>query len=80
VHLLAVGFGDLMSVIGVSLGAGIVVTAAFAFVVRESARSADARRTGDTTAATLHAALAFLFFVAFAAIVIYGVAIMLSKD
>jgi hypothetical protein len=80
VSVLAVGFGDLMSVIGVSLGAGVVVTAAFAFVVRESARSADARRTGDTGAATLHAALAFLFFAAFLAIVVYGVIVMLSKD
>jgi hypothetical protein len=80
VPVLAVGFGELFSVVWVSLGAGIVVTAAFAFVVRESARSADARRSGDARAATLHALLAFLFFAAFLVIVTYGVVIMLSKD
>jgi hypothetical protein len=78
--VLAVAFADLASVIGVSLGAGIVVPAAFAFVVREGARSSDARRNGDGRAAALHAALACLFFAAFAAIVVYGVIIMLSKD
>jgi hypothetical protein len=77
--VLAVAFSDLASVVGVSLGAGIVVPAAFAFVVRESARSGDARRNGDGRAAAVHATLACLFFAAFAAIVVYGVIIMLSK-
>jgi hypothetical protein len=80
VPVLAVAFGDLVTVIGVSLGAGVLVTAAFAFVVRESARSADARRSGDARSATLHAILAAIFFAAFLVIVIYGVIIMLSKD
>jgi hypothetical protein len=79
VRVLAVAFGDLVSVVGVSLGAGVVVTAAFAFVVLESGRSGEARRSGNSRAATLHAALAALFFIAFAVIVIYGVVIMLSK-
>jgi ABC-type nickel/cobalt efflux system permease component RcnA len=76
----AVGFSELLSVIWVSLGAGVFVTATFAFVVREAARAADASRSGDARAATLHGTLAVLLLILFAVILIYGVSIMLSKD
>ena len=77
--LAAVEFNQLLDVIWISLVAGIVVTAAFGFVVRESARSAEARRAGESGSAALHATLAVLFFVAFAAFVVVGLVIMLRK-
>jgi hypothetical protein len=78
--LAAVELGQLVQVIWVSLGASIVVTAAFALVVRESGRSAEARRGGHGAASALHAGLAVLFFAAFVVIVVFGVVTMLSKD
>jgi hypothetical protein len=75
----AVEFVKLLEVVWISLIAGVVVTAAFALVVRESARSAEARRAGEGGAAALHAALALLFFAAFAVIVVYGLVVMLTK-
>jgi hypothetical protein len=77
--LAAIEFGQLFKVVWVSLAAGIVVTTAFALVVRSSGRSAVARRAGDNPAAALHAALAVLFFAAFAGIVVVGLVIMLKK-
>jgi hypothetical protein len=77
--LAAVEFGQLFQVIWVSLIAGVVVTAAFSLVVRSSARSMEARRAGEGAAAAVHAALAVLFFAAFAAIVVVGLVIILRK-
>jgi hypothetical protein len=77
--LAAIEFSQLFKVIWISLVAGIVVTASFGLVVRESARSAEARRAGDSGAAALHATLAVLFFAAFAAFVVVGLVIMLRK-
>jgi hypothetical protein len=76
----AVALSELLSVVWVSLGSTIVVTVVFSFVVRESGRAAEARRAGDGSRASLHLALAVLLFVAFAAFVVYGVAVMLSKS
>jgi hypothetical protein len=75
----AIEFGQLLRVMWVSLAAGVVVTTAFALVVREGGRSAEARRAGNGGAAALHATLAVLFFAAFAAIVAVGLVIMLKK-
>ena len=77
--LAAIEFGQLLEVVWISLVSGVVVTAAFGLVVRESARSAEARRAGDSGAAALHATLAALFFAAFAAFVVVGLVIMLKK-
>jgi hypothetical protein len=77
--LAAIEFGQLAEVVWISLVSGIVVTAAFGLVVRESARSAEAKRAGDSGAAALHATLAVLFFAAFAAFVVVGLVIMLRK-
>ena len=76
----AIELGQLVQVVWVSLGASIVVTAAFALVVREGGRSAEARRNGDGSAAALHAGLAVVIFLAFAAIVAFGVVTMLRKS
>jgi tetrahydromethanopterin S-methyltransferase subunit D len=75
----AVEAGDIFEVIWVSLLAGVVVTVAYSFVVVGSARSAQARRNGEGTAALVWAGLAVLAFAAFAACVVFGVHIMLSK-
>ena len=55
----AVELGQLVDVIWASLLAAVVVTTIFAVVVRESARAADARRTGNGNA-TVHIAIAVL--------------------
>jgi hypothetical protein len=78
--LAAIEFGQLVKVVWISLVAGIVVTTTFALVVRESARSAEARRAGEGGAAALHATLAALCFAAFAAFVVIGLVIMLKKS
>jgi hypothetical protein len=74
----AVQVGELLDVVWVSLVAAVVVTAIFAVVVRESARAADARRSG-TGRAALHVGIAVLGLVAFATIIVVGVAVMLNK-
>jgi hypothetical protein len=77
--LAAIEFGQLAEVVWISLVSGIVVTATFGLVVRESARSAEARRAGESGASALHASLAILFFAVFAAFVVVGLVIMLRK-
>jgi hypothetical protein len=78
--LAAIDVGLILQVVWVSLAASIVVPAAFALVVRESGRSAEARRNGQGGAAALHLGLAVVFFAAFAAIVVVGVITMLKKS
>ena len=51
--LAAIELGQLVQVVWVSLGASVVVTGAFALVVRESGRSAEARRNGNGSAAVM---------------------------
>jgi hypothetical protein len=77
--LAAVEAGQLLDVVWVSFVAGVTVAAMFSLVVLFSARSHEARRTGDASAATLYAGLAALAFLAFAAVVVFGVQIMLTK-
>jgi hypothetical protein len=76
----AIDVGLILQVVWVSLAASIVVPAAFALVVRESGRSAEARRNGRGGAAALHLGLAMVFFAAFATIVVVGVVTMLKKS
>ena len=71
--------GLLFVVVWASLLASVVVCVLFAFVIRFSARSADARRSGAGGAAMAWGGLALLFMAAFAGMVGYGVHIMLSK-
>jgi hypothetical protein len=77
--LAAIELGQLVKVVWVSLCACVVVTTAFALVVLEGARSAEARRAGQSGPAALHATLAAIFFAAFAAIVVVGLTIILQK-
>ena len=78
--LAAVQAGDIFEVVWVSLVAGVFVSVAFSFVVLGMARSGEAARDGRGTAAIAYAGLALLAFAAFAATVIFGVQVMLSKD
>ena len=75
----AVEVGQLFEVAGVSLLAGVAVTALFSLIVLFGARSADAQRNGRGAFAMLFAALAVVSFVVFAVGVGLGVQIMLSK-
>ena len=71
--------GDIFEVVWVSLAAAVIVSTTYSFVVLGMARSADAARRGDGTVALAYAGLAVVAFAAFAATVIIGVNIMLSK-
>jgi MFS superfamily sulfate permease-like transporter len=78
--LATIDAGQLFEVVWVSLLAGVGVTAAFSLVVLGGARSSEARRAGNSGAATAYAALAITMFALFAAGVVFGVHIMLSKS
>jgi hypothetical protein len=75
----AVETSQILDVVGVSLAAGVVVTTLFSLVVRFGARSAEARREGASSAASVYAGLGLLAFLAFAVVVGVGVQIMLTK-
>ena len=76
----AVEAGDIIEVIWVSLIAGVFVSVAYSCVVLGTARSAEARRNGQGTAALVWGGLAVVAFAAFAGVVVFGVHIMLSKS
>ncbi len=75
----AVEAGDIFEVVWVSLAAAVIVSTTYSFVVLGMARSAEAARRGDGTFALVYAGLAVVAFAAFAATVVLGVNIMLSK-
>jgi hypothetical protein len=79
-RLAAVEVSQLLEVVWVSLLAGVAVTTLFSVVVLASGRSAEARRAGRTSRATAYVGMAVLAFVLFAALVVFGVNVMLSKD
>jgi hypothetical protein len=76
----AVDTAGLLEVVWVSLLAGVGVTLTYSLVVLGVGRSAAARREGHERAATVYALLAALAFAVFAAGVVFGVNVMLSKD
>jgi len=75
----AVELGQLLDVVWVAWIASVLVTIAFSFVVLFAARSDEARRAGRTGVATGYGTVMVLSFLAFAAVVIVGVQIMLTK-
>jgi hypothetical protein len=77
--LATVDSGQLLEVAWVSLVASITVTCAFSLVVLFSGRSAEARRSGSGRAAAFYAGMAAVAMLAFAAVVVFGVHIMLTK-
>ena len=72
--------GQLGQVVWVSTVAGILVTLLFSLVVLFGARSAEHQRSGRSAHAAVHGTVALLFMIAFGALVIYGVHVMLSKS
>jgi hypothetical protein len=76
----AVKAGDIFEVVWVSLLAAVVVSITFSLVVLGMARSTEAARGSRGTVAVAYAGLALIAFAAFAAAVVLGVQIMLSKD
>ena len=78
--LAVVKAGDILEVIWVSIVAGVLVSAAFSFVVLGSARSAEARRNGDGRTAVLYGGLAAVAMLGFLALVAFGLQVMLAKD
>ena len=72
--------GDIVEVVWVSLAAAVIVSTTYSVVVLGMARSAEAARRGDGTVALAYAGLAVVAFGVFAATVVLGVNIMLSKD
>ena len=76
----AIDGAGLLEVVWVSLLAGVGVTLTYSLVVLGIGRSSAARREGNDSAATAYAVLAALAFAVFAAGVVFGVNVMLSKD
>jgi hypothetical protein len=76
----AIELGQLVKVVWVSLLSGVGITTAYALVVLGGARSLQARRTGDSSAALRYATLAAVMLCVFAAAVVIGVHILLSKS
>jgi hypothetical protein len=78
--LATVKAGDIFEVVWASLAASVFVSVVFSIVVLSGARSAEARRANGGAAGMLWGALAVIGFAAFAAAVVFGVHIMLSKS
>ena len=78
--LAAIDIGQLLEVVWVSVLAGVGITTAYSLVVLGSARSLQARRSGQSGVAVAYAGLAVVMFCLFAGAVAYGVHIMLSKS
>ena len=77
--VLGVTWGLLWQTIWVSFAAGIAVAVLFSLVVVAGARASDARRAGHDAAALGFGVLATLVFLVFAAGVVLGVQVMLTK-
>ncbi|MGH2969456.1 MAG: hypothetical protein ACRDK0_10395 [Solirubrobacteraceae bacterium] len=75
----AVEASELFEVVWVSLVAGVSVTTLFSCVVLASGKSGEARRRGRAGASRVYASLAAVAFCLFAALVVFGVNVMLSK-
>ena len=76
----AIDVGRLVEVVWVSLLSGVGITTAYALIVLGSARWLQARRAGQAGAAAAYGTLAALMLCLFAAAVVYGVHVMLTKS
>jgi hypothetical protein len=75
----AVEAADIFEVVWVSLAASVIVSTTFSFAVLGMARSTESARRGHGTVALAYAGMAVVAFAVFAATVVIGVNIMLSK-
>jgi hypothetical protein len=78
--LAAVDFHALGQVIWVSFVAGTGVTVLFSLVISGLGKASEARRDGNDGAALGYAAIAVVAGLLFAALVVFGVVVMLNKD
>ena len=78
--LAAVDFHALGQVIWVSFLAGTSVTVLFSVVIFGLGKATEARRVGNEAAAVGYSAIAVVAALLFAALVVFGVAVMLNKD
>jgi hypothetical protein len=76
----AIEWGKLAQVVWVSVLAGVGITALFSLIIYGSGRSAEARRQGAGTAATVYGILAAAAGLAFTVGLIFGVSIILHKS
>ena len=76
----AIDFHALGQVIWVSFVAGTGVTVLFSLVIYGLGRADGARRSGDGSAAIGYLALTAVAALLFAAVVVFGVVVMLNKD
>ena len=76
----AIELAQIGKVIWVSLLSGVLITTAYALVVLGSARWLQARRAGHAAAAAGYLTLAVAMFCVFAAAVVIGLHIMLTKS
>jgi hypothetical protein len=79
VPLAQISAHDLLEVVVVSLVAGVSITALFALVVHCGARATEAHHSGRAGLRTAYGALTAVTFLTFAAVVVYGVHVMLSS-
>jgi len=70
----------LMELVWAAPLAALVVTISWGLVVWGSTRAADARRDGRAGLATLHLGVAAIGAALFAAAVVFGLIVMMSKD
>ena len=59
--------------------AALAVSVSFSLMIMGSARATDARRAGTTTIAMLYSVLALVSGVAFAAVVVFGVSVIVNR-
>lgn len=74
-----VDVGQLLRVVEASLIAGVGISLVFSLVVRGAVRADERRQQSRHLSASAHALLALVALVACAAVIAFGVSIMLSK-
>jgi hypothetical protein len=71
--------GLLFELVWAAAASGAIVAVCFALVILGTTRSSDLRREGRHAAATANAAMAGLALVAFAALVVFGISVIVAK-
>jgi len=79
-RLAAVEWDALLELIWAAPAATLSVALTFSLCIHGVARSNDARRAGRSVPATAYGALAILAALVFAAIVVFGILVITSKD
>jgi Na+/H+-dicarboxylate symporter len=75
----AIDWGQLFGLVWASAAAGIAVAIVYATLIVGVSRASDSRRAGRDGAATAYVALAVVAALAFAAGVVFGISVIVSK-